>query len=98
MPASKNCMARVVLPVPGFPSTRYRWPFGNPPCRISSKPETPVFSRSLLSVSVADRGPFWLETEKFLIIGIWLFNFPFYFSFWCEYKRFLDSQLGRMFA
>src|SRR5579863_1442364 len=44
-PARMNCMARVVLPVPGSPSIRYIWPAGRPPERMSSRPLTPVSIR-----------------------------------------------------
>ena len=45
-PLSKNCKARVVLPVPGAPSTRYmRWGV-RPPPRISSIPSIPEERRA----------------------------------------------------
>ena len=45
-PAIRNCSAIVVLPVPGAPSTRNRCPRENPPDRILSRPQMPVFAIS----------------------------------------------------
>ena len=41
-PSSRNCSAIVVLPVPGFPSSRNTWPGERPPARTVSRPDTPV--------------------------------------------------------
>ena len=43
-PSARNCSARVVLPVPGTPSTRYRRSGSKPPVSTVSRPGTPVDS------------------------------------------------------
>src|SRR4051812_24233898 len=50
----RNCIARVVLPEPGTPSTRYSRCGVNPPFITSSSPSTPVDAnmRAGLSVTV----------------------------------------------
>src|SRR4051812_12304803 len=96
MPASRNCSPRVVLPVPGLPSIRYRCPPGSPPCRISSKPGTPVFRRVLELLFNEDRAAFLAETvEVFIIASGSLLPFLFDIRF---YRPPLDSQLRLMFA
>src|SRR2546421_356447 len=42
-----NCIPSVLLPVPGAPSTRVAVPRGSPPRSISSRPGTPVVTRSI---------------------------------------------------
>ncbi|MNS81342.1 hypothetical protein D3C72_1150530 [compost metagenome] len=43
-PSARNCSAKVVLPVPGTPSTRYKRSGSRPPMRMASRPGTPVDS------------------------------------------------------
>src|SRR5688572_10441574 len=49
-PWSRNCSARVVLPTPGLPSTRYRQFLGRPPHSTASSPGTPVEQTEALEV------------------------------------------------
>src|SRR5579872_1521918 len=55
-PSSKNCNAKVVLPLPGSPSTTYSRCGGKPPPRTLSRPGMPVVSRKLCVGEFADDG------------------------------------------
>src|ERR1700733_8925983 len=54
-PSRKNWSPRVVLPVPGSPSTRYKWPGGRPPANTLSSPGTPIE----MGWGVASTAGFW---------------------------------------
>src|SRR5687768_6237405 len=51
MPCIRNCVARVVFPVPIWPRTRMDRFAGNPPSIMASSPTTPLVTRLVMSLT-----------------------------------------------
>jgi hypothetical protein len=56
MPLTRNCIAKIVLPVPVPPETRKDLPSGKPPSTNSSKPGILVLRRFITTKRITTKG------------------------------------------